>query len=1490
LYNKKNSEIEPKSHYYNKSDMRKILLLYIIFQVLLSSVNAQSNYPLYVIPTLTPPYSLNLSDYSKFGSQKLMITIHANDMNISNLPVKLKIKMETMGVTVENPPTIVTTPIYINGGETTILFGTDLEDYFNINNLIFKGYSKETYNRTGQLPEGFYKFTVEVLHFNTNRLISNQGTTNAWIALGKPPVLKLPANNAQLGQFIGMPLTFSWLSSNVGSPTSANTIQYKFEMWEMHVPSINPNTIAASTPVFHENTSFNTLYTLYPNALLMTPGMQYAWRVTASDLSGFVPFEQNGHSEIRTFTYKALCDSITDLSSSHRGRNGSFSWNPQNNHTSFNIEMRNPKTNWISNSQSYENKADFFDLDYGATYEMRVQAVCDGDPDSKSDFSEWKSLSIPTPEPVDTADCPNCVCDDDIPPVELQNFDLRNDLRVGDTIVNKTGTSRFILKTVEPQGNGTYKGIFFFWAEIWKLKFICNYWDLQVNTDDVVVNMDFESVYDPQFLVDVDATIDYLDSLAEIITTLTTDITPDDTLTITETITTIYVNEGDSVIVVTVDEDGNITETVLSDNVDNLEETLIVGADGEEYVVTSDGELMGIDEYVNTGGGQDSEIDDYNEEKENNNLSDDVTVNFTGNQNQKYGFDKYNDEKSSLQSTYPSLNNGYQPAYKSIASFSTDFVSVSNTGENIIFKDELGIPAIKAGEDISLRGSSSGSDVAMYAYQVINDSTEKIAGKLNILSFDEQAKKLYIVSVNGAATPDETSLQETLNNVYKQAVTSWTVTKLDDLKDITFENGNMTHGGSSAISVYNIDQRTIVNTFEDRVGKLESNAYYLFFVENVTFKERSIAGYMPLQRQVGFIYGIPSANTIAHELGHGAFNLYHTFSPEGFIAAEHSTENLMDYKGGIDLWKHQWQLVQSPDKMLFAWLQDESEGEARTSVKFQRQSSNDNFYDEDGNPAKSSNGHHISIPLNKKREFLVHNLDTTNNIIRFSNAKVSLDTIPVLINPANGVWKVRIKGDVAGDCDLIVENKSNNSVQGRLHTHIYNLTNIHNGNIYLLNIAGAFNINDINTRANYLFSPLAVDVNIATLNNAGVGINYDVNNSNYLEVYPGIDINSADNTELNVIRNITGVNFTWKDLVVVDKNIQAAWKVRENVQNGNKFIVVEKESGIKAGITYNIKTPTGGNLESFTVTGFDSNAKLEYAIASGNMVPPSNPDKLIYDITKLDTAVSSSSNIIRLKGDKLMFFNNQTLQRVFPGKQINVEIIKYEIVDPTNGNREELTLCQNPIRINDTIFNINTTHPLTNSYPKDAKIVVSYLAFSHVDQANNLIFVRGSKYAAVNTSLSGKSVKFAESDTKRFTLATYTMKDDGFIVETSTTFNFHSNNEIIVKNMPANSFTAGYSPDHSANRPIISSFASLSIGGITLDNNSISFLYTHENAHGFELKDVGLNGNVMKYQLDGITANSSDVNSFLFKSTEIVETSTGTPLGIYQNQWNDFKR
>jgi predicted chitinase len=110
---------------------------------------------------------------------------------------------------------------------------------------------------------------------------------------------------------------------------------------------------------------------------------------------------------------------------------------------------------------------------------------------------------------------------------------------------------------------------------------------------------------------------------------------------------------------------------------------------------------------------------------------------------------------------------------------------------------------------------------------------------------------------------------------------------------------------------------------------MEKEALYLFFVENVKGKDGDIGGYMPLQRQAGFIYDLPNNELIAHELGHGAFNLWHTFSSDGFIAAQGSTDNLMDYKGGTDLWMHQWKKVLDPERVFLSFLEGEEEGEMK---------------------------------------------------------------------------------------------------------------------------------------------------------------------------------------------------------------------------------------------------------------------------------------------------------------------------------------------------------------------------------------------------------------------------------------------------------------------------------------------------------------------------------------------------------------------------------
>ncbi|MDR0748932.1 MAG: M23 family metallopeptidase, partial [Tannerellaceae bacterium] len=345
--------------------------------------------------------------------------------------------------------------------------------------------------------------------------------------------------------------------------------------------------------------------------------------------------------------------------------------------------------------------------------------------------------------------------------------------------------------------------------------------------------------------------------------------------------------------------------------------TLVQGEDGEEYVYTGDRQVMGKEEFAATGGNS-RLLDSHHREKEE---KAQPTVQFSASPQQIYGFDAYNEQKSGIQQEYPELKQGYRPAFKSIASFATDRVKTDAVA-GITFRDAMGIPPQQAGDELTLRGGAGGDEKALYAYSKDSDTTETVTGKLNVLSFDKNYRKVYLVPVNGAKLPNTAELARTLNNIYAQAVTDWTVEAKPNLQ-VSFPSGSMTHGGSNAVSVYNADQKAVIKAF----GNIENDALYLFFVANVQGKDGDIGGYMPLQRQAGFIYDLPNNELIAHELAHGAFNLRHTFSEDAFVAAQGSTDNLMDYKGNTELWHHQWKKIQNPERVWMAFAEEEEEGE-----------------------------------------------------------------------------------------------------------------------------------------------------------------------------------------------------------------------------------------------------------------------------------------------------------------------------------------------------------------------------------------------------------------------------------------------------------------------------------------------------------------------------------------------------------------------------------
>src|SRR5690606_21134369 len=164
------------------------------------------------------------------------------------------------------------------------------------------------------------------------------------------------------------------------------------------------------------------------------------------------------------------------------------------------------------------------------------------------------------------------------------------------------------------------------------------------------------------------------------------------------------------------------------------------------------------------------------------------------------------------------------------------------------------------------------------------------------------------------------TIAKTLNDVYRQAVVAWHVQIADGIQvDLppAFDEGE-----TGLFTNYTADMKKVLN----RWGHLSSDTYYLFLIEAP--RDPSTLGYMPRNKQAGFVFIEPHRGnsatflkTLAHELGHGAFNLKHTFSEHNLPPG--TTDNLMDYSAGTALYKHQWDHIHEPRAVIGLFEGDE---------------------------------------------------------------------------------------------------------------------------------------------------------------------------------------------------------------------------------------------------------------------------------------------------------------------------------------------------------------------------------------------------------------------------------------------------------------------------------------------------------------------------------------------------------------------------------------
>lgn len=899
------------------------------FLILLTSLKGEAQvYPVQSTLQFTPPYSLTLADYVAPGSEKVVLNIFLADVNRPELSVRLRLRIEGVGIRIETKAEYLPEPMMISGGVPLRLIGADLVDYFDPRNLNFSGITQREYEQKAALPEGLYQFTFEVIEYNRGVKISNSATVMAWLILNDPPLINLPKDNDKIRIQSPQQVIFQWTPRHTGSPNAAFSTEYEFRLVEVWPSIRNPNDAILTSPAIFETTTAASTLIYGPAETSLEPGRRYAFRIKAKSIVGVDElnlFKNNGYSQVSTFVYGDACTLPTGIqaeviSSSKIG----FAWDTEDNHTGYNIKYRlanTPNAAWYTNTSAL-NDIEINSLQPATTYEYQVAAACG------SYESEYSPVATVT---TNEAQAITYSCGLPLNPFDLDPSQLIESLKTGDVIQ----AGDFDVKLTEVSGsNGIFTG-----KGVIEVPFF-NKARLQASFSSISVNKELRMVAGSMNItgggVEVipAGVMDLMDELTEALaladsalnlveSNLPQPFDPysfvaDKEVKMTGTITSVTKGASGGVVVTS---SNGTQQTIPAGGT-----TAIADSNGNGYLIDSKGNIHPTTVAIASAAAH----REYN-----------LNVNFAKASDMRFGFDakKYD----ALINTYEQVKDTYYAPWKSVATGQTDNVLALLEGTTVdktkIHFEQSGVglgtsdlgnisqsPSPNS-QVLTIKGTTDGMQESVVALYTPSDTTKKeqVLGKLNVVTYNQIDKHVVIVPVNGNTFDKFGSvaiLQDSLNKIYNQGIVNWTV----ELKPgITVEGiSPFEDGGTGLLSNFTSHMKKVINAYKENTTP---DTYYLFLVSNP--QDPSTLGVMPRSKEYGFIFAdkhstLPEvARTIAHELGHGAFNLHHTFMEPNYTITKGTTDNLMDYPAGPKLYKYQWDKIRYPDIVVGIFESDE---------------------------------------------------------------------------------------------------------------------------------------------------------------------------------------------------------------------------------------------------------------------------------------------------------------------------------------------------------------------------------------------------------------------------------------------------------------------------------------------------------------------------------------------------------------------------------------
>jgi TANFOR domain-containing protein len=907
--------------------MRRQLLISLLLLFLVARSAMAQTFPVQASTNIVPPYSTLLADYVAPGSQRLALNIFLADLNRPQLQTRLRLRIEGEGISITTRPSFMPPPLILQGGIPERLTGTDLAEYFLPQNLDFTGITRRQFESTGKLPEGLYRFCFEILEYNRGVKVSNAACTMAWLILNDPPLINWPDQGEKLTPQDPQYITFQWTPRHTGSPNSAFTTEYDFALVELWPANRNPNDAILTTPPIFETTTQSTTLIYGPEATPLVPGRSYAFRVRARAIIGtesYDLFKNQGYSEAIGFVYGDACTLPTNINArATSGERFNISWEPATVHTNFNVRYR-PAIRTAD--QWYEETTFLQNLDIGGlmaetTYEYQVAAGCGP---FLSEYSDIASVTTESRPPV------NYTCG--LPPKEysFENREPLPQLNVDDVVL----AGDFEVRMMEVSGsNGNFSG---------KGRALVPYLDnmlVVVEFDQVSVNTDYRMTGGQMdvkgFGADIlpDGVNDFLDELDESLDAIEN--TLDDIAT--------GLDVADSI----ADQVQDLANDILDDGPLTIEDeerldaaTVAMYLEGAQQAAEAAAGALAAaltPESIETAAREVARAMELTKRgrrlrqiHDNADTLDAIAVEFFASEN--YGFDisRYRQHRLHYNIMVTAGDETHRIPWVATAAGQQETVSARLTGNtgtdaaDVAFEsDGTALQATMTGDtwSITLPAMEAGAQRSIVA---LSSTTGAILGKLDAIAYEPIGRKVNLVPVGSTpAGLNAGDILTALNNTYRQAVASWEVAVLDPLT-VDGYTGTLQDDEQALLSVYSTGMREIIRAFE-ATGAVNEDEFYLFLVDR---SQVGNTGYMPRKHRYGFIYMEDNPDvprTVAHELGHGAFRLQHTFEEYPTIGGPRSTANLMDYGTGTKLRKYQWDLIHNPP-LVIGLLEDEGEG------------------------------------------------------------------------------------------------------------------------------------------------------------------------------------------------------------------------------------------------------------------------------------------------------------------------------------------------------------------------------------------------------------------------------------------------------------------------------------------------------------------------------------------------------------------------------------